>query len=424
MKKYKFKSLLIIIINLPFIFFLLIIGMEIFGMTRLLTNKIFNIENITISKGLESTQYYKSYNKNTNVLKDPYAIVTGLYFHPYYILSAPWKKADEKLKRNEVVNIGNDNFREGVIDRSKKKAIFTGGSVAFGHFSTSDKTTIPSYLSLYSKYNFKNLGQPSWNSTQELISLLKHNQDYDLSISFSLANDLFTFCVNKSVNYEIIDAPEKYFSIEKFMTSNDLLNSFYINKFKNNISNSLKLLTYKFLPDTYNFLQIYKRFYSSDYITFESTPDAKNCTKYKDEILFKVLENQNKMYEISKSRNSQHIFIIQPFLHLHKNYNFLADKDYIKLEKDIINSLMTSSFCKKTTCLDLSDFFDNSKYTKILLYDPGYRFCQKNCFKKDFKYANHNKSDDSFKNNFFVDGYHLTDNGNLEIAKYISQFIK
>jgi hypothetical protein len=238
---------------------------------------------------LESTQYYKSYNKNANVLRDPYAIVTGLYFHPYYILSAPWKKADEKLKRNEVVSLGDDNFREGVVDHSKKKAIFTGGSVAFGHYSTSDKTTIPSYLSLYSKYNFKNLGQPSWNSTQELISLLKHNQDYDFSISFSLANDLFTFCVNKSVNYEIIDAPDKYFSIEKFMTSNDLLNSFYINKFKNNISNSLKLLTYKFLPDTYNFLQIYKRVYSFDYVTFESTPDAKNCAKYKDEILFKVL---------------------------------------------------------------------------------------------------------------------------------------
>jgi len=423
MKNNKIRPLLVILINFPFVFFFIIIGMEIFGITKLLTNKIFNIENITISKGLESTQYYKFYNKN-NKLVDPYGVVTGLYLHPYYILSAPWKKNDEKLKKNEVINIGNDNFREGVIDNSKKNAIFTGGSVAFGHYSTSDKTTIPSFLTLFSKYNFKNMGQPSWNSNQELISLLKHNQDYDLSISFSLANDLFTFCINKSANYEIIDASDKYLLIEKFIMNNNLLNSFYFSKLKNNISNSLKLLTYKLLPDTYNFLQIYKRLYGSDYVTFESTPDAKNCAKYEDEIFLKVLENLNKMYEISKSRNSKHIFIIQPFLHLHKNYIFLADKDYIELEKNIINSLMASSLCKKITCIDLSIFFDSPKYTKILLYDPGYRFCQKNCFKKDFNYANHNKNDESFKKNFFVDGFHLTDTGNLEIAKYISKFIK
>ena len=50
------------------------------------------------------------------------------------------------------------------------------------------------YFFISTEINFKNLAQPVWNSSQELTSLLLHNESYDFSVSFTLVNDINTFC--------------------------------------------------------------------------------------------------------------------------------------------------------------------------------------------------------------------------------------
>jgi hypothetical protein len=72
-------------------------------------------------------------------------------------------------------------------------AFLLGGSAAFGHFATSDATTITGYLNrLQDEYFFVNAGVPSWNSTQELSRLINQILDYKsaLVMTYDGANDL------------------------------------------------------------------------------------------------------------------------------------------------------------------------------------------------------------------------------------------
>ena len=92
------------------------------------------------------------------------------------------------------VSRSSKNISAQIIDDKKNNAVLLGGSTAFGYYSSSDKTTPAALLSKNSNLNFYNLNGPSWNSHQELISLIKFKKDYDISLSLTGVTDLSIFC--------------------------------------------------------------------------------------------------------------------------------------------------------------------------------------------------------------------------------------
>ncbi|HLB41659.1 MAG TPA: hypothetical protein VJN02_02200 [Gammaproteobacteria bacterium] len=72
----------------------------------------------------------------------------------------------------------------------QNKGVVLGGSFVFGVGSSSDKTTLTSYLNKYSKKNFLNLGIRAGNSTQEFIASLPYLEESSFVILCSGANNL------------------------------------------------------------------------------------------------------------------------------------------------------------------------------------------------------------------------------------------
>ena len=102
---------------------------------------------------------------------DPFTVQ---HLHPQYLFFFPLDPAERLAMGNSVVSLDRDGFRQpGPAQAGPRKlAVMLGGSSAFGHYSSSNDTTITSYLNrLQDEYFFLNAGVPSWNSTQELIRL-------------------------------------------------------------------------------------------------------------------------------------------------------------------------------------------------------------------------------------------------------------
>ena len=155
---------------------------------------------------LHNTDYY-----GEEILLNPYKKFDVKYLHPYLIWSMPWKKKDIDSINNKFVNINEHGLRKNPLGISKQnEGLFLGGSTAFGYYASSDKKTIAALISKNTNYNFLNLNGPSWNSHQELISLIKNDKKYSKSISFSGNNDISIFCKYTS-NTELED---KYFNPE------------------------------------------------------------------------------------------------------------------------------------------------------------------------------------------------------------------
>ena len=116
------------------------------------------------------------------------------HLHPLYLFFFPLEPADRLAIGNAVCRIDADGFREPGPRHAagRKLAFLLGRSSAFGHFASSDATTITSYLNgMQEKYFFVNAGAPAWNSTQELFRLAYQILDYQpaLVITYDGAND-------------------------------------------------------------------------------------------------------------------------------------------------------------------------------------------------------------------------------------------
>lgn len=410
-----FGYIFIIIIYIPLIIIILLTLFEYLGFAKKILKKNYNITELV--RGIEDTDYYNQKNYG-----DPYDFINTLSFHPHYFSIA----SQGNEKNIDIVKVNNNGFRLNFKNNfNKNKAVFLGGSVAFGHGATSNFNTIPSYLSKYSKNNFINLGQPIWNSSQELLSLLRYDEKFEMSISFSLSNDIHSFCVNKK-NSHVIDSPELFSFINNVYESSykNFFNKLYLDRIYDSFKNTIKIIGFKIYPKSYNLLQANKRKHQGNvYIPFQQTNTALNCIKHFKELKKSIVENQLRMHQIAKSRNAKHIFIIQPFLHLHENYNFLSNKEFLLNEKKLINSILDSELCNTIKCIDLTNYFDQLNF-KQLVYDPGLKFCYNICFSDKVKELyNQDILGLSFEKNVFIDNYHLTDKGNLLIAKKIIEEI-
>ena len=123
-----------------------------------------------------------------------YRPFTVQHLHPHYLFFFPLQPADRLALSNSVCSLDANGFREpGPAQAGTRKlAVMLGGSSAFGHYASSNETTITSYLNrLQSEYFFVNAGVPSWNSTQELARLTMQVADMRpaLVIAYDGAND-------------------------------------------------------------------------------------------------------------------------------------------------------------------------------------------------------------------------------------------
>ena len=150
----------------------------------------------SLSKSTENTLVTDGYYGDSSIVSDPYAPFTVQHLHPYYLFSLPWRTADRLKINSSIVRLNSDGFRLNPNNSEdfKTTAVLLGGSTAFGHFSSSNQTTIAGTLSELLRMNVINRNAPSWNSHQELVSLAKYSTNYDISISFTLSNDISAAC--------------------------------------------------------------------------------------------------------------------------------------------------------------------------------------------------------------------------------------
>lgn len=123
-----------------------------------------------------------------------YRPFTIQHLHPHFLFFFPLQPAERLTLANSVCSLDADGFREpGPAQAGTRKlAVMLGGSSAFGHYASSNETTITSYLNrLQSEYFFVNAGVPSWNSAQELSRLTMQVADMRpaLVIAYDGAND-------------------------------------------------------------------------------------------------------------------------------------------------------------------------------------------------------------------------------------------
>jgi len=300
---------------------------------------------------LYQTSYYDDPQKG-----NPYWSFAIQHIHPYYIFSLPWKKKDITSVNNNVASLAEDGFRKVKIKEGEnKKIIFLGGSVAFGHYATSNKQTIGALLNKELPIQVVNRNAPSWNSHQEAIALYKYKdiENVVASISLYLANDISIICRERDVlmGEEPIDSPENWKILDK-------------KKIKVRPSKpfspllSLKSLAYKIFPNIYTNLSKNKKEKRK-----HQDSVLKNC--YENNLETVVAEsflfNQKQMSKMAKAYNFRHYLFIQPFFSQHiesGGYDKYSEQD-ISFVKKVIKYVVNSSYCKNNLCLDLSSAFDD-----------------------------------------------------------------
>ena len=402
-----------IIFFIIFIFsvFIFLIIFEYLGFAKNISEKNIFTKDNNASKLLE-INYYEN-----NISRDPYENFQISFIHPYFMFSLPWKKKEILKLSNSVVSINDDGFRVNPkYNKLKHNALILGGSTAFGHFSSSDLNTFSAKLTESTKFTFINRNAPNWNSHQESIALLKFKENYSLSLSLSLANDISSSCDNNLKNNEYLDMPDP-------TSFNMIYNKFHENvtALRETVLTIKKIIEITF-PYTINIYRDYraskllnqrnKNEYKKN-IPSDSFSDPTNQRYDKDKkIYMKFIEtcdippeniaenylfNQLSMSQISKSRGANHVIILQPFANFHKD-NF--PKNHISHQ--VYSLVMNSDYCKNNLCLDLNR--ENLEIYKIY-----------NLF---FSY-----DDADAKKSIFIDNLHLTDLGVGLYSSIISKFL-
>jgi hypothetical protein len=334
------------------------------------------------SQELHSIGYY-----GDGVSEDPYAPYIVQHLHPYYLFSLPWKEADMIKRNTDIVSLNKFGFRVNPknLNKKNKTAVLLGGSTAFGHFSSSNHSTVAANLSESLGINVHNRNAPSWNTHQELVALVKYTQPYSLSISLTLSNDITVACVENVIwdtKFNYIDAPESYIAISAKI--DDLRGSIKGRSISRVVKDVLKSL----FPDTYTLL--YKVKNNSENIN----KFVSKCSVPKNIIVKKFLENQQAMLDISSARGAEHLLVLQPLWSLIQkntlNYNY---------KRDIYDRIINSEYCNKNLCLDLSTVFPNLNSTHM------------------FNGKNLDQA-------IFIDQTHFSDLGTEAYSRIISTFIE
>ena len=371
------------ILYLPLLFLVIFISFEIFGLSKIINKKYFLQNNDLLEKG-----YYLN-----KIKTDPYSIFKIQYLHPYYFNFHLWdnQKILNFNTESEIIKLNDEGFRINPSNNeaNQNKILLSGGSAAFGMYASNPNSTISAQIADKLKVNIFNLNSNFWNSHNELISILKFENNYDLSISLTIANDIENFCNNyANLKTSIFDLPKDFHFWNKFIEG----------------AKPLKI-------SQFNFQQKFTIFFSSifrdnsnlinNFFHLKKNNPFNNCLNNQDKIVESFLNNQIEMSNLARMRGAKHITIIQPIYFIHEN----IENSSINVEKkfffqEVISKVLSSRYCENQ-CYDLSRVFDDQK--KLIRFD---------------------NSKNLETSNLFYDEYNLLDDGNELLSKKIIQLIK
>ena len=357
-----------------------------------LSNKINELE-------IHNTSYYgEKLNYN------PYKKFDNKFLHPYLTFSMPWSDEEIKKINNTYVSLNSQGLRNNPYNKETNSyaGVILGGSTAFGYYASSDKTTIASLISQQLNINFHNLNGPSWNSHQELISLIKFKEKFDLSISFTGNNDFSIFChrtkgTNLEENY--IDAVERFDDINKVFRS-IIDKQLYHLTFKT----FLKYLVINTVPETLKTINYIKHNFnkkktikpiqsiglSSKCITKNGDFDKKNLQRS----INQFISNQQTIRAITEMKGAVHYLILQP------QYYKDSKSPTKEMYKYIYNEVMNSDLCKKN-CYNFQNIFQENRSLSYMENLSG-----------------------EYNNELFIDNIHLSDMGNQIVSKKLIEIIR
>jgi lysophospholipase L1-like esterase len=296
------------------------------------------------------------------------------------------------------VNVDDSGFRRNPnIPASGKRGVLLGGSAAFGHYASSDANTIGALLSAETGIGFVNRNAPSWNSHQELVALAKYASDYQISISFSLANDIGIFCEESDRENYTPGEPESFATLRGYF--NDIRGA----PLKELETQSYSLFSWvqskvrAAFPDTARAIKKVVEHFRAKYDKSEEEHDDKDRCSAKDvgPLVDSFLRNETAMRQLSRARGAIHVLVIQPIRRLHAT---AKDGEEDGFSRAVIAEVLKSDFCKEY-CLDFSTIFDQFGGATSVDENVGTHY----------------------RPRMFVDDVHPTDQGNSIIARELSR---
>tara|TARA_B100001989_G_scaffold120409_1_gene84815 strand:- start:5240 stop:6538 length:1299 start_codon:yes stop_codon:yes gene_type:complete len=366
-------------------------------------------------KELHKLSYFKTKN-------NPYLEFNRLELHPTTMFSLPKRSNLKELINNNTVSLDKNGYRSNpYLDKTEsvtKCIVFLGSSAAFGIGSTSNSNTIPSLINkeLGGGFRVYNLAVPSWNSRQELISIINFISNKEVSkcnsissISFtgtpdiysiesSIKNDLY---YDKESIKELISNPEHFNllsdNVEKGKKSKSL---------KFNLKNIIQEISEKLFGNIIPYIQ--KNFNTK--IKSENnlikTPISNDFKNFINQQIDSFIINQKMINNIAISQGGTHLVVLQPDL---KNYN-PNENGWWKYANDRITFKIRDEKCLNT--IDLR--------SKLITMQPHYDYSNlsKPMSLKESIMLEKFKNKDLSKHLFF-DNSHLTDKGNKVVTEII-----
>ena len=331
---------------------------------------------------------------------------------------------NEDNYRTKIVNTDRLGFRKtffknkllGIDDLKKNSSsqnIIIGGSTAFGMGSTSDKTTISSFLNSQGSLWFS-LGVRGAVGRQELITLLSVKNFFPKIkniIILSGINDLAMCAGSNSMYYNdfggMMGSPtDRFYSgflqSSAFSNSNLTLGRAKLFHFIFYLSNKSKF--FKFL-----LVNLFSKFRASKLQI--KTKKISTSLNFKKKLanLKKITENDFQTWSaIANQFNINLVYILQPGITWTKKKPTNYEEKIIAYEKIRIKKYSNHDFSKKNVYLDFKNFLKTI------------------CSKNSIKFYDGNELILKAKKNqdFFIDFAHLSDYGNSFIAKTIMNIIK
>lgn len=297
-------------------------------------------------------------------------------------------------KIGKFVNINSDGFRGKEIDFQNipYKIFFLGGSTAFGEVSSSDNTTITSFLEKKFQntgidIKIINAGIPSATSVDEVYYIENYILDFkpDLIITYDGWNDIHWIDrIKLNISYEEFSSKNAYKNMETISSKNfysiskPIFYFFEEMNYKTGLVVGLSL--FKFV-DNLNNLQ---------------ETDLKISAEQLSKIENNIITNWSKICKLGESNEFKVINILQPMLGtsdriFHYKENQIIDSD-LGLDSDYLKNINIESISSKSTCVNVYDLrnaldgFDNIEiyFDNGHMADSGNEIIAENIFEKIF----------------------------------------